>query len=111
MFLSTNHGGISRAWVLLLMARAHGRTSSYVISDMGAPPPGRWQFSHECCRIGATSFANVTCCDSACAPAGAAAATIPASASPAATVILILQCPLRHSITGPRRRCPLQAGR
>src|SRR5215469_5961447 len=42
MSFSTNHGGITPAWgprlVRSLIARAHGRTSSYVTSDMGATP-------------------------------------------------------------------------
>ena len=40
---STYHGGISRVSTLRLMERAHGRTSSYVTSDIGAIAPGRWQ--------------------------------------------------------------------
>src|SRR6185503_8859238 len=40
---SANHGGISFAVVLVLIARAHGRASSYDISDIGATSPGRWQ--------------------------------------------------------------------
>jgi hypothetical protein len=31
------------------------------MSDIGAISPGRWQVTHERCRIGATSFVNVTC--------------------------------------------------
>ena len=40
---SRNHGGISCAAVFVLIDRAHGRTSSYVRSDIGAIWPGRWQ--------------------------------------------------------------------
>jgi hypothetical protein len=54
------HGGMSRAVVFVLIDRAYGRTSSYVISDIGALESGRWQFWQERCRIGATSFVNVT---------------------------------------------------
>jgi len=44
-FFSMNQGGISRLPVRILIALAHGRTSSYVVSDIGAIPPfGRWQF-------------------------------------------------------------------
>ena len=35
------HGGISRAMTLFLMARAHGLTFWYVMSDIGATSPGR----------------------------------------------------------------------
>src|SRR5215831_5405197 len=39
---SMNHGGISRCEIFVLMDRAHGRASSYVVSDIGAIDPGRW---------------------------------------------------------------------
>src|SRR5262249_30340015 len=46
MFFSTNHGGMTPACgpteVRVFIARAHGRTSSYEISDIGAPPSGLW---------------------------------------------------------------------
>src|SRR2546425_5265951 len=46
--LSMNHGGIasglSRRPVRYLIDLAHGRTSSYVINDIGATPFERWQF-------------------------------------------------------------------
>src|SRR3712207_6803078 len=38
---SADHGGISRFTTRCLIARAHGRTSSYVISDIGADIAGR----------------------------------------------------------------------
>src|SRR5262249_22262496 len=64
MFLSTYHGGMTPACgpmpVRCLIARAHGRASSYVCSDIGATPFGRWQFSQLRWRIGAMSFVNVT---------------------------------------------------
>ena len=45
MFFSTNHGGITPARgprpVRVLIDLAHGRTCSYVISGIGAPPSGR----------------------------------------------------------------------
>ena len=41
MDLSMWNGGISRDAVRALMARAHGRASSYVISDIGAISPAR----------------------------------------------------------------------
>src|SRR2546425_6587559 len=63
-----NHGGISRAAVLRLMATAHGRTSSYVVSGIGATPLVRWQFSHDRCRMGAISLVNVTARSGACPP-------------------------------------------
>src|SRR5262252_3514525 len=37
---SANHGGICLAVVLVLIARAHGRASSYEINDIGATSPG-----------------------------------------------------------------------
>src|SRR5262245_36659122 len=43
-FLSMPHGGISRFETRRLIALAHGRASSYVINDIGATDPGRWQF-------------------------------------------------------------------
>src|SRR5262249_43110791 len=60
IFLSMNHGGISPAEVARFIARAQGRASAYVLNDMGATPPLRWQFSHERCTMGAMSFVNVT---------------------------------------------------
>src|SRR5215470_9451066 len=56
---SAPHGGISRATTFCLTARAHGRASSYVISDIGAMPVGRWHSAQFLYRIGATSFVNV----------------------------------------------------
>src|SRR5262245_7102408 len=38
------HTGIRRVSACSLIARAHGRTSSYVTSGIGADPPGPWQF-------------------------------------------------------------------
>src|SRR5262249_39692937 len=60
MFFSMYHGGITPAWgpmpVRCLIARAYGRTSSYVESDIGATPSARWQFSQLRRRMGAMSF-------------------------------------------------------
>src|SRR5262245_40888925 len=53
------HGGISRRLTRVLIARAHGRASSYVSSDIGATCPGRWHDTHDRIMIGATSFVNV----------------------------------------------------
>src|SRR5205809_3883469 len=69
MFFSTNHGGISRSAVFAFIDLAHGRASSYVSNDIGATDSGRWHRWQERCRIGATSFVNVT---SLAALAGAA---------------------------------------
>jgi hypothetical protein len=78
------HGGISRNDTRVLIARAHGRTSSYVISDIGAISPGRWHLTQDRCRIGATSFVNVSvlspkdgCCVAAMSGQATTAATIP----------------------------------
>src|SRR5215510_2613710 len=75
MFFSMYQGGITPIFgprpVRVLIVRAHGRTSSYVMSDIGATPLGRWQFWQLRCRIGAISFANVTCCsETVCPTAG-----------------------------------------
>src|SRR5499427_9504026 len=56
---SANHGGIVRELTLSRIARAHGRTSLNVMSDIGATSPGRWQVMHLLYRIGATSLLNV----------------------------------------------------
>ena len=45
-------GETLRDWI----ERAHGRTSSYVVSGIGPAPFGRWQFSQLRWRIGAMSF-------------------------------------------------------
>jgi hypothetical protein len=39
---SACHGGITPVAVAFLIARAHGRTSEYVTSDIGAISPARW---------------------------------------------------------------------
>src|SRR6186997_2770008 len=59
MLRSMCHGGISRLTTRVLIARAHGRTSANVISDIGAGVSGRWQAWQERCMIGSTSFVNV----------------------------------------------------
>src|SRR5579872_5557408 len=53
-------GGICRRTTFSLIERAHGRASLYVISDIGAIEPGRWQFWHAFCKIGAMSLLKVT---------------------------------------------------
>src|SRR5438034_360885 len=73
MFFSTYHGGITPALgpmpVRCLMARAQGRTSSYVTSDIGATPSGRWQFWQLRWRIGAICFEKVMSAGAAACPA------------------------------------------
>src|ERR1700681_420460 len=81
--LSTNHGGISRLVTRSFIARAQGRASLYVISDIGAISSGRWHRTQERLRIGATSFVNVTCADAVgavCAVTVVAMATATAKA-------------------------------
>src|SRR5262249_53999424 len=60
MFFSMYHGGITPACgpmpVRCLIALAYGRTSSNVVSGIGATPSARWQFWQLRCRIGAISF-------------------------------------------------------
>src|SRR5262245_33381430 len=64
MFFSTNHGGMTPAReprpVRVLIARDHGRTSSYVVSGIGATPLELWQCWQLRCRMGATSLVKVT---------------------------------------------------
>src|SRR5687767_7749460 len=60
MFLSMNHGGISRATTFCLIDLAHGRVCSYVTSDIGAMLPGRWHTWQLFWRMGATSLVKVT---------------------------------------------------
>ena len=59
MFFSMNQGGITPACgpmcVRVLMARAYGRTSSKLVSDIGAPPSTLWHWMQLRCRIGAMS--------------------------------------------------------
>src|SRR3954462_121472 len=64
------HGGICRAPTRAAIDFAHGRASSYVISDIGAILSGRWHDSHFCWKIGATSFVNVTVLALSAAAAG-----------------------------------------
>ncbi len=80
--LSMWNGGISRELVRVLIERAHGRASSYVMSDIGAISPARWQLTHERWRIGATSLVNVGCRPAAgvCALAIAGNSSAPAAA-------------------------------
>ena len=73
------HGGISRATTLFLIARAHGRAFWYVMSDIGATSPGRWQTTQFLYRIGATSLVNVGA-SAACA-SEASARNVTATAS------------------------------
>jgi hypothetical protein len=55
---SACHGGIWRDTTLLLIDRAQGRASSYVMSDIGATSPCRWHVAHFAYRSGAMSFPN-----------------------------------------------------
>src|SRR5947209_5057548 len=63
------HGGICLAVTRARIARAHGRASSYVTSDIGAIESGRWQASHFSRKIGATSLVKVTGRGAVCAEA------------------------------------------
>ena len=88
MFCSMYHGGMTPAWgpipVRCLIARAQGRTSSYVVSGICPPPPTLWQFSQLRCMIGAMSFVYVTCEP---APAGCCAVTPDGASRPTATTV------------------------
>ena len=59
-FGSAPHGGIARVTTAFLTARAHGRASVNVVSDIGAISPARWHDAQFLNRIGATSLVNVT---------------------------------------------------
>src|SRR5713226_6353313 len=56
---SAYHGGISCASALALIARAHGRASANVTSDIGATSSGRWHTTQLAYRMGATWRLNV----------------------------------------------------
>src|SRR4051812_19659359 len=56
---SAPHGGISRDTTLFLMTFAHGRTSSYDVSVIGATSPARWHVAQLLKTIGATSLVKV----------------------------------------------------
>src|SRR5687768_9703022 len=72
---SACHGGMVPSATRAPTARAHGRTSLYVISDIGAISPGRWQLVQLANRIGATSLLYVgVCCADAVETADKAAA-------------------------------------
>src|SRR6266516_3667497 len=60
MVRSMCHGGICRDPTRAAIDFAHGRTSSYVASDIGAMLSGRWHDSHLSRKIGAMSFVKVT---------------------------------------------------
>src|SRR5436190_21414600 len=85
MFFSMYQGGITPRCgpiaVRCLIARAYGRTSSYVTSGIGATPSGRWQFWQLRWRIGAMSLVNVTW---AAEPADGCCAFSPTDHSPMA---------------------------
>src|SRR6202011_1967826 len=69
------------------------------MSDIRAISPGRWQVTHERCRIGAMSFVNVTCRASA---AGRCAATtaghVAAIAAAAMTAGATTRADLNHRL-------------
>src|SRR5262249_546012 len=56
---SAGHGGISPFRIFSLMARAHGRTSLYDMSAIGAIWLGRWQTTQLLNKMDATSLLNV----------------------------------------------------
>src|SRR5262245_10217047 len=77
-FRSMCHGGIWWTLTRSLIALTHGRTTSYVVSDIGAIDPTRWQSWHFAWKIGATSLAKV-----GLPPAARASARAEGSARPA----------------------------
>ena len=84
------------------------------MSDIGAPPSGRWQFWQLRCRIGATSFVNVTswlAASCAAAGSGAASSNAPAAAkSPDHTRLelrrFVIEQPPRSIAPSKRRQTP-----
>src|SRR5215470_18259832 len=91
-FFSMYHGGITPRCgpidVRCLIARAYGRTSSYVTRDIGATPSERWQFWQLRCRIGAMCLVKV---GSAGIPAACALVTVNARAD-AARIRRFISC-------------------
>src|SRR6266566_6761583 len=71
---SARHGGISPFMIFSLMARAHGRTSLYDMSAIGAIWLGRWQTTQLLNKMDATSLLNV-----GVPPAAGSAARVPAA--------------------------------
>src|SRR6516225_5968986 len=65
------------------MDRTQGRTSSYLMSDIGAIEPGSWHDWHFAWKIGATSFENVSVFK---APVWANTLGLPTSNAPAASI-------------------------
>src|SRR5437667_8061683 len=56
---SARHGGISPFRIFSLMARAHGRTSLYDMSAIGAIWLGRWQITQLLNKMDTTSLVSV----------------------------------------------------
>src|SRR5205823_5446591 len=81
--LSMCHGGIWRAPTREAIDLAHGRASSYEMSDIGAMLSGRWHDSHFAWKIGAMSLVNV---GAAFGASAARAAPARLSATPKAVV-------------------------
>ena len=52
---SAFHGGMCDATSSARIDSAHGNASSYVISDIGATPPGTWHREQRSRKIGNTS--------------------------------------------------------
>src|SRR5207244_2001058 len=80
---SARHGGISPFRIFSLMARAHGRTSLYDMSAIGAIWLGRWQTTQLLNKIDATSLLNV-----GVPPAAGSAARVPAASVTATAAAL-----------------------
>src|SRR5438128_3565549 len=81
---SARHGGISPFMIFSLMARAHGRTSLYDMSAIGAIWLGRWQTTQLLNKMDATSVLNVGVAPAA----GSAAMLTPAAITMAKTAAL-----------------------
>src|SRR6476661_3066453 len=102
---SACHGGIVPPFTFCAIARAHGRASLKVSSDIGAISPGRWHVVQFANRIGATSLLYVGLVDVVCAwAAGANARTVPRAAAAATNPVVITSTPADCGIEVSRHR-------
>src|SRR5436190_11108880 len=104
--LSMCHGGICRPATRAAIDLAHGRTSSYVTSDIGAIWSGRWHASHLSWKIGAMSLVNVGAVSAATAGSARAMAAVRAHGMATCSIELLLfrDAPRLHAHT--QSECP-----
>ena len=104
---SANHGGISRATTLALMARAHGRASRYESSGIGATWFGRWQLAQLSSRISPTCPFQVGVPSAATAGADASDSAITTPADGAIHRVIDL---ISNGVADSRRAAPPHRG-